>query len=82
MAGPDEMQLVTTLRRHGVPARTVPTNETTKGPGFAVLETAYSLGADLLVKGGYTQSRMRQFIFGGATSQILAEAALPVFMAH
>lgn len=82
LAGPDENQLVTSLRRHGVPARTVPTNDTPKGPGHAVLETAYSLGADLLVKGGYTQSRMRQFIFGGPTSQILAEANLPVFMAH
>jgi nucleotide-binding universal stress UspA family protein len=82
LAGPDETQLVASLRRHGVRARTVPTNDTAKGPGIAVLETAKSLGADLLVKGGYTQSRMRQFIFGGPTSQILAEATLPVFMAH
>ncbi|QXX74983.1 universal stress protein [Methylovirgula sp. HY1] len=82
LAGPDESELATSLRRHGVPARTVPTLETPKGPGHAVLETAYGLGADLLVKGGYTQSRMRQFIFGGPTSQILAEANLPVFMAH
>ncbi|MGB7090980.1 MAG: universal stress protein, partial [Methylovirgula sp.] len=43
---------------------------------------ARSVGADLLIKGGYTQSRLRQMIFGGATSQILAEANLPVFMAH
>lgn len=82
LAGPDETELVVALRRHGVPARTVPTNDTPKGPGIAVLETAATLGADLLVKGGYTQSRMRQFIFGGPTSQILAEANLPVFMAH
>ncbi len=82
LSGPDENQLVASLRRHGVPARSVPTQETPKGPGHAVLETAYGLGADLLVKGGYTQSRMRQFIFGGPTSQILTEANLPVFMAH
>ena len=37
---------------------------------------------DLLVKGAYTQSRLRQMIFGGATSQILAAAELPVFFAH
>jgi nucleotide-binding universal stress UspA family protein len=82
LVGPDETELVTALKRHGVAARTVPTNDTNKGPGHAVLDTASSLGADLLVKGGYTQSRMRQFIFGGPTSQILAEATLPVFMAH
>ena len=41
-----------------------------------------SIGADLLIKGAYTQSRLRQMIFGGATSHILAAAELPVFFAH
>jgi nucleotide-binding universal stress UspA family protein len=40
------------------------------------------VGADLLIKGAYTQSRLRQMIFGGATSHVLAHARLPVFMAH
>ena len=40
LPGPDENELVTSFRRHGVPARTVPTNDTAKGPGHAVLETA------------------------------------------
>jgi len=40
------------------------------------------LGCDLLIKGAYTQSRMRQFIFGGTTRYILNNATLPVFMAH
>ena len=30
----------------------------------------------------YTQGRFRQMIFGGTTSHILANASLPVFMAH
>ena len=29
-------------------------------------------GSDLVVKGAYTQSRLRQMIFGGATSHIIA----------
>ena len=70
------------LKRHGVPARVIAAHATAKTPGLAVLVTARSVGADLLIKGGYTQSRLRQMIFGGATSQILAEANLPVFMAH
>ena len=41
-----------------------------------------SLGCDLLIKGAYTQSRLRQMIFGGATRHILANATLPVLMAH
>ena len=43
-------------------------------------ETA-RLGGDLLIKGAYTQSRLRQMIFGGATSHILSKAQLPVFIA-
>jgi nucleotide-binding universal stress UspA family protein len=82
LTGPDDAQLVQSLKRHGVPARSIAAHTTAKTPGLAVLVTARSVGADLLIKGGYTQSRLRQMIFGGATSQILAEANLPVFMAH
>jgi nucleotide-binding universal stress UspA family protein len=51
-------------------------------PGEAILGEAKAQGADLLIKGAYTQSRLRQMIFGGATSHILAAAELPVFLAH
>jgi nucleotide-binding universal stress UspA family protein len=34
------------------------------------------------VKGAYTQSRIRQPIFGGATRHILEDTELPVLMAH
>jgi nucleotide-binding universal stress UspA family protein len=39
--------------------------------GEAVLEHANALGCDLLIKGAYTQSRLRQFILGGTTRYIL-----------
>jgi nucleotide-binding universal stress UspA family protein len=45
-------------------------------------EVAASLSCDLLVKGAYTQSRLRQMISGGATRHILANATLPILMAH
>jgi nucleotide-binding universal stress UspA family protein len=51
-------------------------------PGEAILAEAAAVGADLLIKGAYTQSRLRQMIFGGATSHILSAAELPVFFAH
>jgi nucleotide-binding universal stress UspA family protein len=51
-------------------------------PGEAILAEARVQGADLLIKGAYTQSRLRQMIFGGATSHILGAAELPVFFAH
>lgn len=80
--GPSDEQLAKNLRRHGIRARTVPVADAAKPQGTAVLDTAASLGADLVIKGGYTQSRLRQLIFGSATGQILAEATLPIFMAH
>jgi nucleotide-binding universal stress UspA family protein len=43
---------------------------------------AQSLGCNLLVKGAYTQSRLRQMIFGGTTRHILGHATLPVIMAN
>jgi nucleotide-binding universal stress UspA family protein len=82
LPGPSDEQLAKSLRRHGIRARTVSVTEPAKGQGIAILETAAALGADLLIKGGYTQSRLRQLIFGSATGQILAEANLPIFMAH
>ncbi len=79
--GPSDAQLACSLRRHGVPARVAEMKET-KTPGTALLDKAANIGADLVIKGGYTQSRLRQMIFGSVTSTILAEAMLPVFMAH
>lgn len=51
-------------------------------PGEALLAEAAAQGADLMIKGAYTQSRLRQMIFGGATSHILAAAELPILFAH
>ncbi|MBM9595398.1 universal stress protein [Roseitranquillus sediminis] len=50
--------------------------------GETILDRAAGLNCDLLVKGAYTQSRIRQMIFGGATKHTLAHATVPVFMAH
>ena len=50
--------------------------------GEVLLAKAEELGCDLIVKGAYTQSRLRQMIFGGTTRHILANAKLPVLMAH
>jgi len=79
--GPTGEQMAERLRNHGIPAEAV--NRSAKGvsQGEAILEQAALLGADLLIKGAYTSSRLRQMIFGGATSHILAKATLPVLMA-
>jgi nucleotide-binding universal stress UspA family protein len=79
--GPSGDELAVYLARAGVPvtARTVQPKGRT--PGVAVLDECVRSGADLLVKGAYTQSRLRQMIFGGATRHIIAHAQIPVFFA-
>jgi nucleotide-binding universal stress UspA family protein len=80
--GPGADLLARMLERHGLAVSCEIVNDPVKPAGRTILARAAALGADLLIKGGYTQSRLRQMIFGGATSQILAEAEIPVFMAH
>jgi nucleotide-binding universal stress UspA family protein len=80
--GPPGELLATNLKRRGIDAEAVSMDDQSLTTGQAILAKAQQLGADLLIKGGYTQSRLRQMIFGGATSHILAKAELPVFMAH
>jgi nucleotide-binding universal stress UspA family protein len=80
--GPSGDEIAATLRLHGVPATAISHEDARHSPGAAILAHARELGADLLVKGAYTQSRIRELIFGGATRHILEHAELPVLMAH
>ncbi len=80
--GPTGEQLARHLARNGVPCEPVSVAPAGRSTGEVILARAASLGCDLLIKGAYTQSRLRQMIFGGATRHILANASLPVLMAH
>jgi nucleotide-binding universal stress UspA family protein len=80
--GPSAEQLIRCLQRNGIAAELLTVGLDGKNTGEAILATAQSLGCDLLIKGAYTQSRLRQMIFGGATQHVLANAALPVLLAN
>jgi nucleotide-binding universal stress UspA family protein len=80
--GPTGEEMSRSLRLNGVAAEPMRVKPDRRSAGEAFLATAASLGCDLLVKGAYTQSRLRQMIFGGATSHILSAATVPVLMAH
>jgi nucleotide-binding universal stress UspA family protein len=80
--GPSADQLLKHLLRNGIAAKPMTIGLEGRNTGEAILRAAKSQGCDLLVKGAFTQSRLRQMIFGGATSHILANAELPVLMAH
>ncbi len=82
VAGPTGQMAQDWLAANGVTAREVSIGNNGKKPGEVLLEEAEKLGADLLIKGAYTQSRLRQMIFGGATSHLLAHSNLPMLMAR
>ncbi|MGI9508880.1 MAG: universal stress protein [Geminicoccaceae bacterium] len=82
VSGPSGQDIAQNLTRGGIVCRTRHVHSEGRAIGEAMLAESRAFGADLLIKGAYTQSRLRQMIFGGATSHILAHADLPVFMAH
>jgi nucleotide-binding universal stress UspA family protein len=80
--GPTGEELARNLEAHGlsVSLRTAFGRQKPQGESF--LKEAVAAGADLMVKGAYTQSRIRQMIFGGATRHIIMESTVPVIMAR
>ena len=79
--GADADRLVRNLRWHGLAAKA---ERLTPGPegAAATLLAGARERADLLVMGGYGHSRLREWVFGGFTQLVLADAPLPVLIAH
>jgi nucleotide-binding universal stress UspA family protein len=82
VAGPSGEQMARSLKLNGITAETITMKPGKRSAGEVILAKADELGCDLIVKGAYTQSRLRQMIFGGTTRYVLANAKLPVLMAH
>ena len=82
VAGPTGPEVARNLLQHDIAARTKHVRGGSRAVGAVILEECAAAGADLLVKGAYTQSRFRQMIFGGATSHIIGAAEIPVVIAH
>ncbi|ACL56305.1 universal stress protein [Methylobacterium nodulans] len=70
------------LARHGIAAEVLAAPDPSRAVGAALLETASAVGANLIVMGAYTHSRVRQFFLGGVTRHVLDHADVPVLMAH
>jgi nucleotide-binding universal stress UspA family protein len=50
--------------------------------GHQLLQVATGKGSDLLVMGGYGHMPWREFIFGGATREIIGTDILPILLTH
>jgi nucleotide-binding universal stress UspA family protein len=80
--GPSGDQVRKQLRYNGIAAEPMSVDLEGRSTGEAVLAAAKAEGCDLLVRGTFTRDRLRQMIFGGATSHIIEHADLPLLMAH
>lgn len=70
------------LVRHGVKAEVSVLARTLPHVSDVLARQVRDLDADLLVMGAYGHSRFREAILGGTTRDMLANAEVPVFLAH
>ncbi|MBL8894965.1 MAG: universal stress protein, partial [Rhizobiales bacterium] len=74
--------LAEALARHGVKATAEGLKTEGVEAGHALLRRANDSGAGMVVMGAYGHSRLREFVFGGATSHVLAHLDRPVLVSH
>jgi nucleotide-binding universal stress UspA family protein len=71
------------LTRHGIKPQPVSVSKNEgRSTAGEIMKYAAEFNADLLVIGCFGHSRLRETVFGGATTSILRDMALPVLMAH
>jgi len=70
------------LARHGIESATTLRSVANGNVAHEILRTADREGADLIISGGYGHSRMREWIFGGVTRDLLESAPVCCLMSH
>lgn len=69
------------LARHGVSAEIRHLSRWER-PGEGLIAEAMAIGADMLVAGAYGHSRLREWVMGGTTRDLLKDCPVPLLMAH
>lgn len=82
VAAIDPEELVARLAWHGIEATVHAFDASASELGAAFLEQSATVDADMLIKGAYSQSRLREMILGGRTRHILANTTIPVLLSH
>jgi nucleotide-binding universal stress UspA family protein len=80
--GPSSAEIADSLRSHGLNVTSQHVKPGTRTAGQTIVDTAIAGGCDLIVKGAYTQSRLRQMIFGGMTRHLILHSTLPVLFSY
>ena len=77
-----EIDVATSLQRHGVKAEHVNLKRKGKSVSHRILEFLDKEQPRLLVMGAYEHSKFRQSILGGVTSSVLRKAKVPILISH
>ena len=80
--GPSSAEIAQSLAAYGFKVTNQHVKPANRSAGQTIVDTAVSIGADLIVKGAYTQSRLRQMIFGGMTRHLILNSPLPVLFSY
>ncbi|MFM9942876.1 MAG: universal stress protein [Hyphomicrobiaceae bacterium] len=75
-------EICATLARHGAKVQASQATAPGADVGRELLRQAAAFGSDLLVMGCYGHSRLREFVLGGASRDVLAGMTLPVLLSH
>jgi len=78
-------RLLEYLARQGVSAELVIRRPPAHGNDViaaTLIEEAKTSGASYLVMGGYSRNRLREYVFGGVTRQLLKGCPIPLVIAH
>lgn len=75
-------ELAAVLARHGVNCQVSQSVAKDLSVADEILSRTADFGSDLLVMGGFGHSRIREYVLGGVTREILKHMTLPVLMSH
>ncbi len=73
-------RLATGLRRQGIKVEIEVSHSASSSEGQLLQNKAYDWDADLFVMGAYGHSRIREFVLGGVTEDMLKSCAIPILM--
>lgn len=74
--------IATHLVRHGVTANVVVRESQGRAVSSILLEHARGMPAQMIVAGGYGHSRLREWVTGGVTRELLGSSPVPLLLSH